>query len=234
MTVRVIKDGGRAWRVYRFPPRSRAAVSADVQEQLHSDPAALQRALADGYQQGQERGYQEGLAQGTEAGHADGYERGLQEGLAKGLEEGRIQGRTHFEAASAPLERMIAEFDSAVAMFEQGRREQLLELVAKVAKQVIRCELTLNPAQMLTLAEEVLSSLPDAADEVQILLNPEECTRIKSISPERASAWRLVPDERLALGECRVVTAQSEVDVGCQQRLDACLDTLADHLQVEA
>jgi flagellar assembly protein FliH len=69
---------------------------------------------------------------------------------------------------------------------------------------------------------------------VQILLNPDECARIKSISPERASAWRLVPDERLALGECRVVTAQSEVDVGCQQRLDACLDTLADHLQVEA
>jgi flagellar assembly protein FliH len=233
MTVRVIKDGGRAWRVYRFPPRSRAAASAEVQEQLHSDPAALQRALADGYQQGQERGYQEGLALGREAGQADGYERGLQDGLGKGLEEGRAQGRRVFDDASAPLARMVEEFRRAVNDYEQGRREQLLELVGKVAKQVIRCELTLNPAQLLTLAEEVLSGLPDEPDEVQILLNPEEYARIKDISPERASAWRLVPDERLALGECRVVTAQSEVDVGCQQRLDACMDTLADHLKVE-
>ena len=51
-------------------------------------------------------------------------------------------------------------------------------------------------------------------------------------APERAAGWKLVADERLALGECRVITPQAEADVGCQQRLDACLDTLAEHLHL--
>ena len=56
--------------------------------------------------------------------------------------------------------------------------------------------------------------------------------RIRALAPERAANWKLVADERLALGECRVVTPQAEADVGCQQRLDACIDTLAEHLHL--
>jgi flagellar assembly protein FliH len=65
-----------------------------------------------------------------------------------------------------------------------------------------------------------------------VLLNPEEYNRIRDLAPNRASVWRLVPDDRLALGECRIVTAQTEVDIGCQQRLDACIDTLSQHMQL--
>ena len=115
--------------------------------------------------------------------------------------------------------------------FQRSRQQQLLELVQKVAKQVIRVELTLNPTQLLTLAEEALAAMPDEPVEVQILLNPEECARIRELNPERAAKWRLVPDERLALGECRVVTAQAEADIGCQQRLDSCMEALSAHLQ---
>src|SRR5690606_39705716 len=32
-------------------------------------------------------------------------------------------------------------------------------------------------------------------------------------------------------GECRVVTSEAEADIGCQQRLDACMETLAEHLR---
>ena len=233
MTVRVIRGDARGWRVYRFPPRHRSVVAGDSQETLTTDPAALQRALAEGYQEGQERGFQEGREEGVEVGRSEGYQRGLEEGLAKGLEDGRLQGRRVFEQASAPLDRMMESFRAAVGEYERGRREQLLEMVAKVAKQVIRVELTLNPAQLLTLAEEVLNTLPGNHEDVQIHLNPEECARIRDIDPERARRWKLVPDDRLAHGECRVVTSEAEADIGCQQRLDACMDTLAGHLKVE-
>ncbi|MCC3262989.1 hypothetical protein LLE87_32995, partial [Paenibacillus polymyxa] len=81
------------------------------------------------------------------------------------------------------------------------------ELVQKVARQVIRCELTLHPTQLLSLADEALAAMPEQPASVQRLLNPEECARIRELAPERAAAWRLVPDERLALGECRLLTA---------------------------
>ncbi|CAD5110211.1 flagellar assembly protein FliH [Zestomonas carbonaria] len=224
MTVKVIRGNDRNWRPFRFPPRCNGPLPND------GDPASMQRAVADGFQQGIEKGYQDGLRQGLEAGQREGFDKGRQEGQRQGREEGRVQGRQAFEEAGQPLERISERLRAFLAEYELKRRQELLELVQKVARQVIRVELTLNPAQLLTLAEEALAAMPADDGEVQILLNPEECARIKDLAPERAAAWRLVPDERLALGECRVVTARAEADIGCQQRLDSCMETLSGHL----
>lgn len=231
MSVKVIKGGVRNARAYRFPPRASGAGGQDWQ---HSDPAELQRLLADGFQQGIEKGYQEGLLQGQEAGRSDGYDLGREDGLRTGRDEGRLLGRQAFDEAARPLSAVSQQLQSFMQELERKRREQLLELVKKVSQQVIRCELTLNPTQLLTLAEEALAALPGEQSGVQVLLNPEEYQRIKDLQPERVAQWRLVPDERLALGECRVVTEQAEADIGCQQRLDACVETLSEHLKLAA
>lgn len=232
MSIKIIKGEGRSWRPFRFPPRVRAA--AEIADSVAGDPAALQRAVAEGFQEGIDKGYGQGLEQGRETGYREGFERGIDDGKTIGREEGHAQGQQAFDEAAQPLDRLVESFERFHRDFEQARREQLLELVQKVSRQVIRCELTLSPTQLLTLAEEALAAMPDDQDDVRILLNPEECARIKELAPERAAAWRLVPDEKLALGECRVVTAQAEADIGCQQRLDSCMDTLAEHIKAEA
>ncbi|MCG8908556.1 MULTISPECIES: flagellar assembly protein FliH [Pseudomonas] len=229
MAIKVIKADSRAWRPYRFPPRC-ATASAD-NHGWDSDPAARQRAISEGFQEGLEKGYQDGMAEGREAGLREGFEAGRQDGLRKGREEGRATGRQAFDEASAPLSAAVEAFGEYRQAFQRSRQKELLELVQKVARQVIRVELTLNPTQLLTLAEEALAAMPGEQGDVQILLNPEECARIRELNPERAARWRLVPDERLALGECRVVTAQAEADIGCQQRLDSCMEALSTHLQ---
>ena len=231
MAIKVIKADSRAWRPYRFPPRC-ATASAD-NHGWDSDPAARQRAISEGFQEGLEKGYQDGVAEGREAGLREGFEAGRQDGLRKGREEGRATGRQAFDEASAPLSAAVEAFGEYRQAFQRSRQKELLELVQKVARQVIRVELTLNPTQLLTLAEEALAAMPGEQGDVQILLNPEECARIRELNPERAAKWRLVPDERLVLGECRVVTAQAEADIGCQQRLDSCMETLSAHLQDE-
>lgn len=227
MTIKVIKGANRNWRPYRFPPRS-----SQVQVNWGADPAALQRAIADGFQEGSEKGYQQGLEQGQAAGEREGFEKGRLEGIQQGRDEGRELGKQLFDQASQPLEQISEQLRQFLNDFERKRRQELLELVKKVAQQVIRCELTLHPTQLLTLAEEALAAMPADHGEVRILLNPEECARIKDLAPERAAVWRLVPDDKLALGECRVVTAQAEADIGCQQRLDSCVETLAEHMQL--
>ncbi|MGY4534360.1 flagellar assembly protein FliH [Pseudomonas sp. TE3786] len=229
MNVKVLKADARSWRPFRFPPRCNVLPAGN----WSGDPAQVQRAVADGFQQGLEKGYLEGLQQGQDAGQREGFELGRQDGLRNGREEGRNDGRQAFDAAARPLDVVAAEFRRFAQDFERSRQQQLLELVEKVAKQVIRCELTLHPTQLLSLAEEALAAMPGEQGEVQILLNPEECARIKELAPERISAWRLIPDERLGLGECRVITAQAEADIGCQQRLDSCMETLAEHVQSE-
>lgn len=227
MSINVVKGKTRDWRPYRFPPLPEA-----LAPEWKNDPIALQRAIADGFQEGNEKGYLEGLAQGEEHGRQQGYDAGREQGFKEGLEQGRQQGRESFDLASAPLEAINRQLQSFLAAFENSRRQELLALVKKVAEQVIRCELTLNPTQLLTLAEEALSAMPLEAVNVHINLHPQEFARIKDLVPERAASWRLVANETLALGECRIVTPQAEVDVGCQQRLDACVTTLSEHMNL--
>lgn len=151
MSIKVVKGKSRDWRPYRFPPLPEA-----LAPEWKNDPIALQRAIADGFQEGNEKGYLEGLAQGEEHGRQQGYDAGREQGFKEGLEQGRQQGRESFDLASAPLEAINRQLQSFLAAFENSRRQELLALVKKVAEQVIRCELTLNPTQLLTLAEEAL------------------------------------------------------------------------------
>ncbi len=233
MGVKIIKGGAPGWRPFLFPPRPSALVAELEAAAAANSSAALQKAISDGYQEGLERGYQEGLEQGRQEGRSQAFEQGLQQGLPQGLEGGRREGRQEFEQLARRLEQVIESFEEFRRHYERARREELLELVRKVSQQVIRCELTLHPAQLLTLAEEALATMPGDQEDVRILLNPEEYARIKDVAAERAANWRLVPDERLPLGECRVVTAHAEADIGCQQRLDSCMETLKEHLLTE-
>lgn len=233
MTLKVIKGGGLGWRLFRFPPRPSALASGLSAAGPGGDPAALQQAIADGYQEGLEQGYRAGVEQGRDDGRREGFEQGLRKGLEQGIEEGRSQGKQEFEETGLQLELILEQLENYQRQYEQARREELLELVRKVSQQVIRCELTLHPTQLLTLAEEALAAMPGGPEEVRILLNPEEYERIKAQAAEHAANWRLVPDEKLALGECRVITAHSEADIGCQQRLDSCMEALEEHLSIE-
>jgi flagellar assembly protein FliH len=232
MTVSVKKADNRPWRVFRFAPLRSGTWLHGSEYAAGRSATTLQRAVSEGFREGTEKGYRDGFEQGLEAGRQQGMEEGHAHGRQLGIDEGKLDGRRIFELASRPLEQIHAEMREYLDSYEILRRKELLELVQKVARQVIRCELTLNPAQLLTLADEALAAMPGEPDEVEVLLNPEEFARIRDLAPERAESWRLVPDARLSLGECRVVTLHTEADVGCQQRLDSCMNALREHMQV--
>ncbi len=227
MNVNKLQTSANHWRPYRFPPRPIFQPNP-----LGMDSEKLQRAVNEGFQEGSEKGYEQGLAQGQADGQREGFAKGHSDGFISGREEGKAEGRRQFEQAGMPLEQASLALQQFMQEMDIKRRQELLELVKKVAQQVIRVELTLHPTQLLNLAEEALAALPEEQGDVNILLNPEECARIRDLAPARAQSWRLQPDERLALGECRVVTGQRELDVGCQQRLDSCIQALSDHMQV--
>ncbi|MGE5451509.1 MAG: flagellar assembly protein FliH [Acidobacteriota bacterium] len=208
-------------RPHRFPSLSqvaaRAAAGAD-------GGAALHAGHEEGFQQGLDKGYQEGFDAGQESGHAAGLSAGYEEGRQRGWQEGLQEAQARFEALAKPVDQALAELRRAQADYQAVMRKEVVELVAKVARQVIRCELTLQPTQLLALIDETLAAMPPAPDGVEIALNPEECQRIKELAPERVQQWTLIPDARLALGECRVKAGEREADAGCNQRLTACLD----------
>lgn len=220
------------WRPFRFPPLLQAP---SVASGPHGDDAAqLQASVADGFRQGMDAGYRDGVAAGEQAGRDAGLAQGLAEGRAQGFEAARREVLAQLDGLAAPLAAAAEAMRRTCEDYQGALREDVVELVAKVARQVIRCELTLKPAQILDLVEETLAALPPVSGEVEVLLNAEECARIRELAPERAARWRLVPDAKLAAGECRVRTAESEADAGCQQRLELCLDKVREQLGAAA
>jgi flagellar assembly protein FliH len=221
-------------RLYKFPPLRRGGQER-WSESAAAEPDSLsfQQQLAEGFQEGMQRGFEQGLEEGRSEGYQEGARLGCEEGMRKGLAEGKSAGLEKFIDAAGPLDAIAENVKQYLAGYEARRREELLQLVEKVSKQVIRCELTLHPTQLLTLVEEALATLPKTPEQLKVALNPEEYRRISEAEPERARRWGLWADAGLQPGECRVVTETSEMDIGCQHRLEQCMDVLKETLLPE-
>jgi len=217
----------KQFRPYHFPPLAHFVANAGVSAPSSSSAGEdWQGAVADGYRQGQRDGYDVGLEQGR----SEGLESGHAEGLARGYEHGRQQALAEVEAAVKPVDAMLRALKKLKTEYRNAQRNEVVDLVGKIARQVIRAELALQPVQMLALVDEALASMPPTRDEVEVLLNPEEMKRIQELDPKRAKKWNLLPDPSLEPGECRVKAGDHEVDAGCQNRLAACMEQVRDGL----
>ncbi|GAA4888740.1 flagellar assembly protein FliH [Ferrimonas pelagia] len=213
-------DGSRA-RPHRFSPLPKEGDPAEPAQQDNWE----------GYQEGFDKGYQEGLDQGHQAGFSEGQAQGSEAGRKQGFANGRQEGlQSGQQDAQEQLTTALVPLTALKELLEEGHQTQvrqqqelILELVQRVAQQVIRCELTLQPQQVLNLVEETLRALPDGGGEVKIHLEPTACERIKELAPERVAQWTLVADPQISPGGCRVVSDTVDADASVEARLDACM-----------
>ncbi|MGL5005863.1 MAG: flagellar assembly protein FliH [Plesiomonas sp.] len=231
------------FRPYRFPPlveeRSRDDefdfddFSDNSHGHSNNSAAQYQEEFNNGFQDGSQKGYDEGLLQGQQQGlsdgHQQGYQVGYQEGKDQGLQEGNQQLTNSVMATDALLQQVQQ-------VFHQHVREQsgmICELVQKVARQVIRCELTLQPQQLIALIEETLTQVPEQEGQITVHLNPQDCQRLQQLLPDVVNKWQLETDNALESGSCRVVTRDSEAIADSEERLQACMDAVRDTLLTE-
>jgi len=208
-------------RPHRFPPLTQLLATRP-----QGGVAPEQPSFAEGFQEGLDRGYREGYDSSLQKGRQDG----LAEGHAEGMVVGRREARVHFAELAGPVEAILESLQQVQHDYQAALRKEVVELVGKVARQVIRCELALQPVQLLALVDETLASLPPTSESIEVYLNPEERERICELDPERAARWRLIADPRLEPGECRVRAGSHEADAGCRQRLAACMEQVGAHL----
>jgi flagellar assembly protein FliH len=210
-------------RPHRFPPLYQLVARTPAQE----GPGA-----AEGFQQGLDQGYAEGYRSGEESGRAQGLADGHAEGVSQGRRQGREEVLAAFEGLARPLDAALDALHKLHADYQAAQRKEVVDLVAKVARQVIRGELALQPLQLLKMVDETLATLPRVADsEVEVYLHPEDHQRIVDIDPTRAQRWKLLPDPRLEPGECHVKAASHEADAGCRQRQAAVMEQISAQLE---
>ncbi len=219
---------GERVRRHQFSP-----LHADELAQNHEEPSWQD------YQQAFDKGYDEGVVKGHEAGLVSGHKEGQQSGYAAGFNQGRIEGQLKGkEAIDEQLNNLITPLSAMKSLLEEGHTQQvmqqqelILDLVRRVSIQVIRCELTLQPQQILALVEETLAAIPDAPTDVKIHLEPSAVTQLKDIAADKVQDWTLVPDNTISAGGCRIVGDKSDADASMETRLNACLDQVENHLK---
>jgi len=226
----------RNWRTHRFAPLSDLTGTEGWQAGVPAHLSAqMQASMAEGFQQGMDRGYREGHESGVRGGFDAGRAQGRDQGLREGAEEARREVLTRFESLARPIEAMLQTLQGLQEDYQSALRKEVVDLVARVAREVIRCELVLQPSQLLTLVDEALATMPGApVDRIEVYLNDKDIERIREIDPGRADQWNLIADPRLDSGECRVKAGEREADAGCKQRLAACMEQVATQLLPDA
>ncbi len=221
----------KQFRPFHFPPLHQVrAANGTLSAAGHEAPLQedWDSALAAGYRQGQQDGYDAGY----EAARAEGFARGQAEGIERGLEEGRAQALAHLDQIGKPVDAALKALKKLKSDFKSAQRKEVVDLVGKIARQVIRAELALQPTQLLALVDEALAAMPPARDTDR---SADESGRTQARAGARSEARQEVEFAGRSVadpGEIRVKAGDHEVDAGCQGRLAACMDQVRDALAV--
>jgi flagellar assembly protein FliH len=220
------------WRSHRFLPLADLMATDTWQAGLpQTKLSQLQAARGTEFQQECERGYREGFENGAREGRESGVAQGRDEGFREGAASGKGAMIERFDSLARPVDAMLKSLGNLQADYHAALRKEVVELVAKVARQVVRSELALKPMKLLKMVDETLVTMPHAPDsEIVVYLNEGDLQRLREFDDVRTTHWNLRADAQLEPGECRVKCGNREADAGCRQRLVACMEQISAQL----
>ncbi len=147
-----------------------------------------------------------------EQAHEEAYARGFAEGLAAGQAEvaSRVQ---RLDRLALSLARPLNDLDHLV-------ENDLLELAAALARQILHRELENDPGQIVSAVQDCLDVLPSSARDVTLHLSPADAAFIQEhFSGDTERAWRIAECASLNPGELRVTSESSQIDGQLPTRL---------------
>jgi len=153
--------------------------------------------------------------------------------FVQALEAGRAQGRAEAAHERAALAREVATAVAAVGAWRAELRTRygraLVELALAVARKIVGDELAARPERWHAIIAAAVRELVDR-DEVTIRVGPGIAALLRESEPAPAGTAevRIVEDDTLGDGACRIESRGGDVDCG----IDAQLATIADALGV--
>ncbi|MBA1187845.1 flagellar assembly protein FliH [Pseudomonas entomophila] len=156
------------------------------------------------------------------------------EGFATGEREGfhstQLKVRQEAEVALAArldsLERVMQQLLEPIAEQDAQIERGLVHVVSHVTRQVIGRELRLDSAQITQVLREALKLLPMGAENIRIHLNPQDFDAAKALRERHEETWRLLEDDTLLPGGCRIETAHSRIDASMETRIEQAVGQL--------
>lgn len=165
-----------------------------------------------------------------EAIRQDAYNEGFSTGEKDGFHAGQLKAKQEadvvLQGKVAVLEQLMTQLFAPIAEQDQQLERALVQLVSQMSREVIRRELLADSSQLTQVLREALKLLPMGAGNVRIHINPQDFELVKALRERHEENWRILEDEQLQPGGCRVESEHSLIDASIETRLDLALKQL--------
>ena len=150
-------------------------------------------------------------------------EKARREGLEQGRKEGMAQARQEVDLYTSRFSDLINALATPLEQLSDEVEDELVKLAVAIAKQIVRRELKIEPAQVIGVVKEALNALPAAGQNIKLHLNPEDAKLVAEIMLANVSGrkWELVENPIMERGGCRIETDSSSVDATIESRVAA-------------
>ncbi len=173
-----------------------------------------------------------------EAIRQEAYNEGFATGEREGFHSTQLKVRQEAEEALAAklasLEQLMGHLLDPIAEQDTQIERSMVHLVAHMARQVIGRELRSDSSQITQVLREALKLLPMGADNIRIHLNPQDFELAKALRERHEESWKLLEDEALLPGGCRIETLHSRIDATMETRIEKAVAQLFDQLHDQA
>ncbi|MER1735179.1 flagellar assembly protein FliH [Proteus mirabilis] len=155
-----------------------------------------------------------GHAEGFEAGKNQGYQEGYQAGLQSGIEEGIRQGIAKQEPFINEWQSLLAEFRHSLNGLDSVIASRLMQIALTAAKEVLGQPAVCDGSALLAQITLMLQQEQMFAGDPQLRINPKHIPLIEKELGDSLTAhgWKVVADNSIHVGGCRVVTNDGDLD----------------------
>ena len=144
------------------------------------------------------------------------YTEAQQQGYMAGYDEGIATARSE----AAQIDALLTGVQQSISELDQQVAEQLLATAIEIASQVLRQSLQIKPDLLLPVVKEAITTLHTHNGHPALFVHPQDAELIRSHLGDQLAHnnWRIIEDNALTPGGCRVELGSSEVDATLETR----------------
>lgn len=150
------------------------------------------------------------------------HEQARQEGYSAGYEEGTARGRLE----AMRLANLVENLEQALAHLDAEVADELLTLSVEIARLMVRRDLAHRPEGIVDIVREALTQAPHS--HALIHLHPADAVLVRNYLGDQPGhpGHRIVEDEGVTSGGCRIEAGGTQIDATLQTRWRRILQNL--------
>lgn len=164
------------------------------------------------------------VAAARQTGYQDGYRDGLV--ALEGFKQ------SFAAQATAQVGTLLQSMDSAFEALESRTAQAVAETAVRIARQVLRSELKLQPGLVARVAGEAVNAVLLSARQITVLVHPQDLPLVAEGAGEllQSRGARLVAEPLIERGGCRIESDLGAVDARIESRWAQAADALGQDL----